>query len=57
MTNTETHPGHENHLCTMVQEKGVTQEIKDLISNPKYVCSCCGRAAARKENLCSPESL
>ena len=53
----EPHPGHEKHLCKMVEDKGVTDEIKALIKNPKYVCSCCGRAAAKQENLCSPESL
>ena len=54
---TEPHPGHEKHLCKMVEDKGVTDEIKALIKNPKYVCSCCGRAAAKQENLCSPEPL
>jgi hypothetical protein len=41
----------------MVQEKGTTEEIKTLIRNPTCVCSCCGRAAAKEENLCSPEEL
>jgi hypothetical protein len=57
MTKTEPHPGHEKHLCVMVEEKGLTEEIKGLIKNANYVCSCCGRAAANKENLCSPEPL
>jgi hypothetical protein len=51
------HPGHEHHLCSMIEKSGVTPEIKALIKNPKYNCSCCGRAAAKKENLCLPEPL
>lgn len=54
---TEPHPGHEKHLCKLVQENGITEEIKTLIRNPTCVCSCCGRAAAKEENLCSPEKL
>ena len=57
MKKTEPHPGHEKHLCALVEKDGVTNQIKGLIKNPKYVCSCCGRAAAKKENLCSPEPL
>ena len=57
MKKTEPHPGHNKHLCAMIEEKGVTDEIKKLIKNPKYVCSCCGRAAASKDSLCSPEPL
>jgi hypothetical protein len=54
---TEPHPGHENHLCVLVEESGTTPEIKKIIKNPNFVCTCCGRAAVKKENLCSPESL
>ncbi len=57
MTQTEPHPGHEHHLCAIVEATGLTKEMKPLIKNAKYVCTCCARAAAKKENLCEPESL
>ena len=57
MKKPEPHPGHENHLCKMIEESGLTPQIKALIENPKYVCSCCGRAAANEDNLCAPEPL
>ena len=57
MTKTEPHPGHENHLCKMVEDKGLTDEMRGLIKDAKYVCSCCARAAAKEENLCLPEPL
>ena len=54
---TEPHPGHENHICKMIEENGLTPKIKGLVGNPKFVCSCCGRAAANADNLCAPEPL
>ena len=57
MTKTKPHPGHDKHLCALVGETGLTEDIKPLIKNAKYACSCCGRAAGNKENLCSPVPL
>ncbi len=57
MTKEKPHTGHENHLCAMVEDKGLTKEMKPLVKNAKYVCMCCGRVAANKANICSPESL
>lgn len=57
MTNVKPHTGHENHLCAMVEDKGLTKEMLPLIKNAKYVCICCGRSAAKAENLCSPEAI
>lgn len=57
MPKTEPHPGHSKHLCAMVEANGLTDKMKPLIKNAKYVCVCCGRAAAKAENLCSPELL
>ena len=57
MTREKPHTGHENHLCAMVEDKGLTKEMKPLVKNAKYVCICCGRVAANKANICSPESL
>lgn len=57
MTRIEPHAGHEHHLCAMVEDAGLTEEMRPLIKNAKYVCTCCARAAAKKENLCEPEAL
>ena len=57
MTNKKPHEGHENHLCAMVEEKGLTKEMVPLIRNAKFYCTCCGRAAAKAENLCIAEPL
>jgi len=57
MTREKPHTGHENHLCAMIEDKGLTKEMKPLVKNAKYVCTCCGRVAAKKANICSPESL
>jgi hypothetical protein len=57
MKKTEPHPGHDKHLCAMIEESGLTQQMKHLINNSKYVCTCCGRAAVKEENLCAPEPL
>jgi len=57
MTNVKPHTGHENHLCAMVEDEGLTKEMLPLIKNAKYVCICCGRSAAKAENLCSPEAI
>ena len=57
MTRTKPHTGHEHHLCAMVEDVGLTKEMKPLIKNAKYVCTCCARVAAKEENLCEPEPL
>ncbi|WP_287582345.1 hypothetical protein [Candidatus Borrarchaeum sp.] len=53
---------HVNHLCYMVQRRGLLTEIdvdrvKKLVSPAKFVCADCGRVAAKSENLCNPVSL
>lgn len=32
-------------------------ELKQLVSSPRYVCLKCGRATASKERLCKPKPL
>jgi len=41
----------------MAEDEVPTEKLKPLVKNAKYICSCCGRAAAKAENLCSPETL
>ena len=54
------HPDHEKHLCLLKNigfVKRNLEEYKALVRDPEYVCRKCGRAAARKKNLCKPESF
>jgi hypothetical protein len=54
------HPEHEGHLCFLKNigyVKTNTEEYKELVRNPKAVCSNCGRAAANQKRLCAPEKL
>ncbi len=57
MSKTQPHPGHEKHLCKLVEDKTPTEKLKPLVKNAKYICKGCGRVAAKAENLCSPEPL
>ena len=54
------HENHENHLCYL-QNTGYLEEMpeayKDLIRDPRYWCRSCGRAAADRGSLCTPERL
>jgi len=51
------HPGHEKHLCKMVEDNIPIEKIKPLVKDAKYICTCCKRVAAKAENLCAPEPL
>jgi len=46
---------HENHLCK-IAESGVSHinEYRQYVDNAKYMCTICGRAANKEENLCDP---
>ena len=57
MSKAQPHPGHENHLCKMVEEKVPIEKIKPLVKDAKYICKGCMRTAAKAENLCAPEKL
>lgn len=54
------HPGHEAHLCVAKNVgfiKNNLEQYKEYVRNPAFVCKQCGRAAAKAENLCDPDSL
>jgi len=57
LSKAQPHPGHEKHLCKMVEEKTPIEKIKPLVKDAKYICKGCMRTAAKSENLCSPEPL
>lgn len=54
------HRGHGNHLC-VAHVMGYLQtnlrEYKLLVTDSRFVCRNCGRAANEAEYLCNPESL
>jgi transcription initiation factor TFIIIB Brf1 subunit/transcription initiation factor TFIIB len=41
----------------MVEEAGFTPKMHSLVKNAKYVCTCCGRVANKKDILCTPEAI
>jgi hypothetical protein len=57
LSKTQPHPGHEKHLCKMLEDKVPMEKIKPLVKNAKYICKGCMRTAAKAENLCAPEPL
>ena len=46
-------------MCQMTQPANSfdIEKVKSLTNDAKYVCSCCGRTANNKDNLCSPVNL
>ena len=47
---------HTGHLCVLVS-KSKLEEVKELVSEPKFICFNCGRAANSDANLCNPMPL
>lgn len=48
---------HTSHLCELMAKKTPIAELKKLVKGAQFVCSKCGRGAAKEENLCAPEKL
>jgi hypothetical protein len=57
MLKAQSHSGHDKHLCYLAEQNAAAEQLKPLVKNAKYICRGCGRAAAKAENLCSPEPL
>ena len=54
------HPGHDKHLCYLNNlgfQISNQQEYKDLVKEPQYMCTNCGRVATSEKNLCKPVML
>ncbi len=54
------HPGHDQHLCHLVEEgllKNKPEEFEPLIRDGAYYCAGCGRVAAGGDSLCAPKKL
>ncbi|MBA4387544.1 MAG: hypothetical protein C0404_06155 [Verrucomicrobia bacterium] len=53
------HKSAKKCICTMTQPAGKfdLKKVLPLVNNPKFICSCCGRVANRKEHLCTPLPL
>ncbi len=47
---------HTGHVCVLAGEQKFEQ-IKALVSDPKYICFNCGRVANSDKNLCNPMEL
>ena len=49
----------DSKLCLLSSpvDRDEIEELKVLVKDPEYICSMCGRASSRAENLCSPETL
>jgi len=45
--------GHEQHICAMAQKKEF-DKIKDVVTDPQFMCTNCGRVAQAPDNLCKP---
>ena len=47
---------HKGHLCVLASE-GKFDEIRTLVTDPKFLCFNCGRVADAAHNLCNPMPL
>jgi hypothetical protein len=47
---------HRSHLCSLAGKRRIG-EIKHLVTDPKYICSKCGRVADEGERVCKAEPL
>ncbi|UCG95649.1 MAG: hypothetical protein JSV92_01205 [archaeon] len=49
----------EHRMCQLTLPMGNfdLEKVKKLTSDPKFICTCCGRTANKRENLCSPVEL
>lgn len=46
----------KNHLCQIILERDLGR-VKELVTDARFFCKNCGRAAHKKENLCNPSKI
>ena len=56
MGDSKCHGDHRTHLCSLAGKKRVN-EIKELVRDPQYICSKCGRVADENKRVCKPEPI
>lgn len=44
---------HEEHICSLAEQQKHA-EIKELVVDPQYMCTNCGRVSHLGGNVCSP---
>jgi len=44
---------HEHHICALA-DQGQIEAIKEMTSEPQYICVNCGRVADSYDKLCKP---
>jgi hypothetical protein len=44
---------HALHICALAEQQKYG-EIKELVVDPKYMCTNCGRVSNAGKNLCNP---
>ena len=51
--------GKTKHLCQWSKAKLEKDgaKLREIVSAPRFVCTNCGRAAAKAKYLCKPRSL
>jgi hypothetical protein len=47
---------HRTHLCALAGNKRI-REIERLVTNPRYICANCGRAADSQKHVCNAKPL
>lgn len=40
-----------------MKTKEAFKEYSELVANPQFICTTCGRAAKKEENLCKPRKI
>jgi hypothetical protein len=54
------HEGHQYHLCYLHNTGFLQKNLEaytELVKNPKFICTVCGRVAEKAENLCGPSKF
>ena len=56
MTDEKCDGDHKKHLCSLAGKKRI-DEIRELVTDPQFICGKCGRVADEDSRMCRPEPL